>query len=135
MLILPIKRKWLEMIRSGEKKEEYREIKPYYTSRVRNLITFKPWTDGQTIEVIKSCGAKGAPFDHVVLRGGYDLLAPAVRIKGTITIGEGRPEWGAEPGKRYYIFRIDEAEDLLTVNGQRSLAKCYRELKRNTTKI
>lgn len=123
MLILPIKRKWLEMIRSGEKKEEYREIKPYYTSRVRNLITFKPWTDGRTIEVIKSCGAKGIPFDHIVLRGGYDLLAPAVRIKGTITIGEGRPEWGAEPGKRYYIFRIDEVEDLLTVNGQRSLAK------------
>lgn len=29
MLILPIKRKWFDMILSGEKKEEYREIKPY----------------------------------------------------------------------------------------------------------
>lgn len=27
MLILPIKRKWFDMIKSGEKKEEYREKK------------------------------------------------------------------------------------------------------------
>ena len=27
MLILPIKKKWFDMILSGEKKEEYREIK------------------------------------------------------------------------------------------------------------
>lgn len=36
MLILPIKKKWFDMILSGEKKEEYREIKPYYRSRLRN---------------------------------------------------------------------------------------------------
>ena len=29
MLTLPIKKKWFDMIVSGEKKEEYREIKPY----------------------------------------------------------------------------------------------------------
>ena len=29
MLILPIKKKWFDMIVSGEKKEEYREIKHY----------------------------------------------------------------------------------------------------------
>ena len=28
MLILPIKKKWFDMILSGEKREEYREIKP-----------------------------------------------------------------------------------------------------------
>lgn len=32
-LILPIKKKWYDMISSGEKEEEYREIKPYWTSR------------------------------------------------------------------------------------------------------
>ena len=30
MLILPIKKKWFDMIASGEKKEEYREIKRKY---------------------------------------------------------------------------------------------------------
>ena len=122
MLIFPIKRKWLEMIRSGEKKEEYREIKPYYTSRVRNLITYMPLKDEFVVNVVKAYEDKGVPFDNIVLRGGYNLLAPAIRISGTITIGEGKPEWGAEPGKTYYIFRIDEVEDLLTVNGQRRLA-------------
>ena len=33
MIILPIKKKWFKMIKTGEKKEEYREIKPYYNSR------------------------------------------------------------------------------------------------------
>ena len=37
MLVLPIKRKWFEMIASGEKKEEYREIKPYYDKRLGHL--------------------------------------------------------------------------------------------------
>lgn len=29
MLILPIKKKWFDMIASGQKKEEYREVKEY----------------------------------------------------------------------------------------------------------
>ena len=40
MLILPIKKKWFDMIVSGEKKEEYREIKPYYDSRFMNAFGF-----------------------------------------------------------------------------------------------
>lgn len=39
MLILPIKRKWFDMILSGEKKEEYRDIKPYYDTRLLSDIT------------------------------------------------------------------------------------------------
>ena len=38
MLTLPIKKKWFDMILSGEKKEEYREIKPYYDSRFKSYI-------------------------------------------------------------------------------------------------
>ena len=38
MLTLPIKRMWFDMIASGEKKEEYREIKEYYDSRLLNAF-------------------------------------------------------------------------------------------------
>lgn len=38
MLTLPIKKKWFDMILSGEKKEEYREIKEYYETRFQNLF-------------------------------------------------------------------------------------------------
>ena len=38
MLVLPIKKKWFEMIVNGEKKEEYREIKQYYNTRFNRLF-------------------------------------------------------------------------------------------------
>lgn len=36
MLTLPIQKRWFDMILSGEKKEEYREIKEYYEIRFQN---------------------------------------------------------------------------------------------------
>ena len=44
MLILPIKKKCFDMIVSGEKKEEYREIKPYYDKCLGNAIIRFPFT-------------------------------------------------------------------------------------------
>ena len=38
MLILSIKKQWFNMIKEGKKKEEYREIKPYYTTRFKNIL-------------------------------------------------------------------------------------------------
>jgi len=35
-LKLVLKSKWFEMIESGEKPEDYREIKPFYDSRLKN---------------------------------------------------------------------------------------------------
>lgn len=32
MLVLPIKKMWFDKILSGEKKEEYRDLKPYWKS-------------------------------------------------------------------------------------------------------
>ena len=37
MLILPIKKKWFDMILSGEKTEEYRKIDGYYMVRFSNI--------------------------------------------------------------------------------------------------
>lgn len=37
MLTLPIKGKWFDMIVAKEKKEEYRDIKPYYTKRFETI--------------------------------------------------------------------------------------------------
>ena len=40
-LILPIKGRWLRKIWSGEKKEEYREDKPYYQGCWKNTGIFR----------------------------------------------------------------------------------------------
>lgn len=38
VLTLIMKGKWYDMVASGEKKEEYREFKPYYETRVHNWM-------------------------------------------------------------------------------------------------
>ena len=36
MLVFNLKKEWFEKIKSGKKTIEYREVKPYWTSRLRN---------------------------------------------------------------------------------------------------
>ena len=91
MLILPIKKKWFDVIKSGEKKEEYREIKPYYDTRFRGY--YYPTTGMQP---------------HILFRNGYSKNSPTIECKVCITKGTGKQEWGAEPNKEYYILDILE---------------------------
>ena len=38
LLVLPIKGKWFYMIRTGQKKEEYRTLSGYYHTRFRSIL-------------------------------------------------------------------------------------------------
>lgn len=97
MLILPIKRKWFDMIKSGEKKEEYREIKPYWTKRLQNDGLFE-------------CNTKYGFCRPVIFKNGYRKDSPKIfcLCKSEIREGQGKQEWGAEPNKEYYILEILE---------------------------
>lgn len=108
MLILPIKKKRFDMIVSGEKKEEYREIKPYYDSRFMNAFGFL-LAGGQMVygEAAPEEIRKPWPVP-VVFRNGYSKDSPEIVCKCTLQFGEGKPEWGAEPGKMYYVLKIQE---------------------------
>lgn len=110
MLILPIKKKWFDMIVSGEKKEEYREIKPYYDSRFMNAFGFL-LVGGQMVygEAAPEEIRKSWPVP-IVFRNGYSKESPEIICKCTLHFGEGKPEWGAEPGKLYYVLKIQEIE-------------------------
>lgn len=94
MLILPIKKKWFDMILSGEKKEEYREIKPYYEIRFKNL-----WEDTIAPKLTKR---------KIMFRNGYHKDSPSFVAECTCTIGTGREEWGAEKYKQYFVLTINE---------------------------
>lgn len=37
-MTLILKRKWYDKLLAGEKEEDYRDIKPYYTTRVQNVL-------------------------------------------------------------------------------------------------
>ena len=110
MLILPIKKKWFDMIVSGEKKEEYREIKPYYDSRFMNAFGFI-MVDGQMLygEAVPE-EIRKPKLIQVKFRNGYSNSSPEVICKCTLNIAEGKPEWGAKPGTTYYVLQIQEIE-------------------------
>lgn len=92
MLTLPIKKKWFELILSGEKTEEYREIKPYYTVRFRN------------------CGLFSGKKVRIRFRNGYGANSPSFIADCTLGTGCGKPEWGAVSDIKYYILYIGDIE-------------------------
>lgn len=106
MLTLPIKKKWFDMILSGEKKEEYREIKPYWTTRFENNLHMPILNMNYRYPVIES--ANGI----VIFQNGYQKNAPRIKCFVELTQGHGKEEWGAEPGKLYYVLKILSVEEL-----------------------
>lgn len=100
MLTLPIKAKWFNMILSGEKKEEYRETKSYYTSRFNKLFNLD-----------HVCISEGTEEKEIRFVNGYGRERPAFIAKCTLEITSGRVAWGAEYGKTYYVLKIHEIRD------------------------
>lgn len=91
-LTLTIKRKWFDMIKSGDKEEEYRERKPYWHKRL--------WKDGKLRE-----------FDQVLFINGYRPDSERLLVECTgIGLGVGCPKWGAEEGVTYYIIELGKIE-------------------------
>ena len=58
ILHLTLKRKWFDLIKSGDKKVEYREAKPYWIKRLY-----------------------GRRFDEIYFRNGYSPDSPFIRVQ------------------------------------------------------
>ena len=94
-LHLNLKRKWFDMILSGKKKEEYRDISRYWNRRLMGLCTNDI---KDTIIVFSNGYAKNRPQFEI------ELL--------NIEIGIGILEWGAEPHKKYFILKLGKTKDV-----------------------
>lgn len=106
MLILPIKKQWFDMILSGEKKEEYREIKPYYDSRLPK--EFGMFKEGNRLIQGNTYPRRDLSRTKIKFRNGYSKKSPCFIASCTLSIGIGRAEWGAEPSIEYYKITIHE---------------------------
>ena len=88
ILTLPIKKKWFDLIASGEKKEEYREIKPYYQTRFDK------------------------PLTHIRFTNGYGNSVPSVVVELLgISKGIPKPEWSEgtiEQGTEVYVLSLGD---------------------------
>lgn len=103
-LHLTLKKKWFEMIASGEKKEEYREIKPYWESRFIDPIAAY---DASLSEFIYGKGM--IEFDTIVFRHGYAKNAPTVTVECLgISIGPAKPEWSDNWQGNVFIIKLGE---------------------------
>lgn len=109
MLTLPIKKKWFDMILAGEKREEYREIKPYYETRFQNVFgVILHEVNGEIVDIIREVPEeiKREELQEIIFRNGYSKKSKAFIARCSLRIGTGRPEWGAEEGKKYFILSI-----------------------------
>lgn len=124
-LYLPLKKKWFDMIKSVEKKEEYREKSLYWKSRfipdyndydLEHLIAHNSLHNDCYERVTEELEHQHflKHFDRLVLTLGYPKAGDSSRRlefkNPKIKIGEGRPEWGAEPGKLYFVITWEKSE-------------------------
>lgn len=119
-LVLPLKRQWFEMTKTGIKKEEYREINSYWFKRL--VFDYKKVAEYYSINPNDDSQIQGfcsvpfwlktiafIPFDYNLMLLGYPKLTDTERViklehKG-IEIREGNTEWGAEPKKLYFVIK------------------------------
>ena len=109
ILDLPLKKEWYNMIESGEKREEYREITPYWIKRLvdthslgRKMLSNMP---NVAARLIGSGCVQLKPYTHVRFRYGYTKRTMLYEISDII-IGHGNPQWGAPTDKPVFIIKF-----------------------------
>lgn len=117
-LQLSLKKQWFDLTKSGEKTEDYREINGYWVARLFKIkgdkesnielaLTIKNSIDIDWLNIYLKNEFKKFKTNTMTL--GYPKSTDTDRIlklehKG-IEIGYGKPEWGAEPNKLYFIIK------------------------------
>lgn len=105
VLTLSVKKEWFDKIVSNEKKEEYREIKPYWIKRLT--------TNCEVVYDVVSetyCGkVLYRPYTHVLFINGYGDDKPRIE-KEIESIDIDRPKKGWCPddflGKEFFIIKF-----------------------------
>lgn len=124
VLTLALNKPWFEMIKSGVKTEEYREIKKSYIGRFFDMdAMLKAFTEagGPNDRELAFANAVDCgtwvnflkKFTKLVLTCGYPSKTDRSRrleFDGPhIDIGCGKPEWGAVPDKKYFVITWKDA--------------------------
>lgn len=108
-LHLSLKKEWYNLIESGEKTEEYREIKPYWLKRLYNIVDVDfrnyeaidnesaEWYCANVTALKKDVyfgGFQKKNYKHVKFTYGYTKKSMTFELED-IKIGRGNKKWGA----------------------------------------
>lgn len=113
-LHLSLKKEFYNLIESGVKTEEYREIKPYWVQRLtrygNDTLNGRLYAEfmSSSPEVLKYNIEQGlmcfTDYTHVKFSYGYTKRTMTFEIE-SIRIGKGKPEWGA-PTEDVFIIKL-----------------------------
>lgn len=123
VLTLTVNKEWFSRILSGVKKEEYREIKPYWVARLfydrfgkLSPVLVKELTDyiikhGDTenFEAKNGIEVSFVPYTHVLFINGYGDDKPRIEKEiESIDIGKPRKGWCPDDflGKEFFVIRF-----------------------------
>ena len=102
VLDLVLKTKWYDMIESGEKKEEYREEKPYWVKRLTGLNAgFLPFSYRNGYEKINQKG-----YTHIRFHRAYTNTTMLFELTD-IVYDYGKDYWGAWDEK-VFVLKLGE---------------------------
>ncbi|HAY3545139.1 TPA: hypothetical protein JRX92_003541 [Elizabethkingia anophelis] len=110
-LRLSLKKKWFEMTKAGIKTEDYREINEYWWPRFVQCgqIYNANANENDLLPVSQWKMIMPKPFTINTMTLGYPKSVDKERTLKLehlgIEIREGNPEWGAEPGKLYFVIK------------------------------
>jgi hypothetical protein len=121
-LQMSLRKKWFDMTKPGVKPEDYRAITPYWLKRlfegfdeddtdsIFEEICYELMNFDLTLDQLQSwAGMRPKKFEFNIMTLGYPKSTDTSRIlkleHAGIEIREGKPEWGAIPGKKYFVIK------------------------------
>mgnify|MGYP003475609218 FL=1 len=120
-LHLVLKRKWWDMIDSGERTEEYRDVNHYWAIRLldrqyrwysQNIDYPNDFIDWLCFRLAHNDIAFRS-YENVCFHLGYTNNTMTFKITSmNVMYGEVcRQDWGAEPNKYYFVIKLGERID------------------------
>jgi len=104
ILHLTLNKKWFDMILSGEKKEEYRELKKYWSDRLLDKIMCDVHS-GFLFNISDDFVAK--KFDVIEFSNGYSPKSRKMTIEFEgLEIRGGNSYWGADDFSAYFVLKL-----------------------------
>lgn len=111
-LHLTLKKQWWDIIESGEKLEEYREIKPYWSRRLCQYGKCAPEVGEENNCIFGGCKFRSICQKSSIIDSRYNYVcfhygrtARIMDFKLTcIYVGQGKPKWGAPENKMVFCL-------------------------------
>lgn len=106
VLHLTLTKKWFDLIASGEKLAEYRELKPYWIRRLTGFYTIEALTDYIFSNDFNYDLKDRKEYTVIKFRNGYSRTAPTITVEyKDLTVGYGKAKWGA-PNSNVFILEL-----------------------------